>query len=171
MNAKVSLLATVLLAACAPKEPPEPRVAPRPVTVFLLDEADPVKPLLLTGSVRSWKEQDVAFEVEGVVRFVVEPGTNLEGRWVEDDQVRVEGGILARMDTQSYEIALATAAAAVEVTAVVLGIEQLVLGVGDNRLRDPERLVDLHAADRVFVVQSGRVAHDELASRDADQRD
>jgi multidrug efflux pump subunit AcrA (membrane-fusion protein) len=115
MNAKVSLLATVLLAACAPKEPPKPREAQRPVTVFLLEEADPVKPLLLTGSVRSWKEQDVAFEVEGVVRFVVEPGTNLEGRWVEDERVRVEGGILARMDTQSYEIALATAAAGVEV--------------------------------------------------------
>jgi len=115
MNAKVTLLATVLLAACAPKEPPKPREAPRPVTVFELKETDPVQPLLLTGSVKSWKEQDVAFEVEGVVRFVVEQGTNLEGRWVEGDRVQVEGDILARMDTQSYEIAQATAAASVEV--------------------------------------------------------
>jgi multidrug efflux pump subunit AcrA (membrane-fusion protein) len=111
----IAVLATTLLVACAPKEPPKPREAPRPVTVFLLEEADPVQPTLLTGSVRSWKEQDVAFEVEGVVRFVVESGTNLEGRWVEDDEVQVEGDILARMDTQAYEIAKSTAAASVEV--------------------------------------------------------
>lgn len=120
MHAKLALLATALsgligLAACAPKEPPKPREAARPVTVFELAETDPVQPLLRTGSVKSWKEQDVAFEVDGVVRYVVESGTNLEGRWVEDDQVRVEGDVLARMDTQAYEIAQATAAAAVEV--------------------------------------------------------
>lgn len=111
----IAVLATIVLAACAPKEPPAPREAPRPVTVLQLKETDPVQPLLITGSVKSWKEQDVAFEVEGVVRFVVEQGTNLEGRWVEGDQVRIEGDVLARMDTQEYEIAKATAAAAVEV--------------------------------------------------------
>ncbi|MHC4670091.1 MAG: efflux RND transporter periplasmic adaptor subunit, partial [Planctomycetota bacterium] len=111
----IAVLVLTLFAACAPQEPPPPRVAPRPVTVFLLEETDPVQPLLLTGSVESWKQQDVAFEVEGVVRFVVEPGTNLEGRWIEDDEVQVEGDVLARMDTQAYEIARATAAAAVVV--------------------------------------------------------
>ena len=111
----VLLVLAVLLTACGPKETAPPQEAPRPVTVFVLTERDPVEPLLLTGSVESWKEQEVGFEVEGVVNFVVEPGINLEGRWTEGDEVRVKGDVLARMDTQAYEIARATAAASVAV--------------------------------------------------------
>ena len=32
----------------------------------------------------SWKEQDISFEVSGRVEWIVEMGTNLEGRWEED---------------------------------------------------------------------------------------
>jgi multidrug resistance efflux pump len=70
-----------------------------------LTEYDPVEPLQLTGSVKSWKEADVAFEVEGRVQYVVEQGTNLKGRWVEDGRVRAQGELLAVVDTRTYEIA------------------------------------------------------------------
>ena len=51
---------------------------PRPVTVLELSEIDPIKPLQLTGSVKAWKEQDVAFEVDGRVAWIVEMGTQLD---------------------------------------------------------------------------------------------
>ncbi len=109
-------LPVCLLAACSVKEPPKPEVVPRPVSVIELRESDPVQKLLLTGSVRSWAEQDVAFEVEGVVRFSAEAGTYLEGRFLTaDGEVQVEGDPLARLDSQAYEIARSTAVATVEV--------------------------------------------------------
>lgn len=85
--------------------------SPRPVNVLELRKINPVKKLQLTGSVKSWKEQDISFEVEGRVKKVVEMGTYLEGRWEEDGVVRVPGDILARLDERSYRIRLKAAAA------------------------------------------------------------
>jgi multidrug efflux pump subunit AcrA (membrane-fusion protein) len=92
------------------------------VTVLELREIDPVKPLLLTGVVDSWKEEDVAFEVDGRVSFVVESGTILEGRWEEAGKVRAEGDVLAVMDDETYRIARDQAAASLSVAK-----EQLVV--------------------------------------------
>ncbi|MHC4342887.1 MAG: HlyD family secretion protein [Planctomycetota bacterium] len=115
MRAIGTVLLVASLWACEAKKPPETKVIPRPVTVIELRETDPTGSLLLTGSVISWKEQDVSFEVDGAVRFVVEQGTNLEGRWVEDRKVQIEGDKLALLDPRPYEIARANAAASVEV--------------------------------------------------------
>ena len=115
MRTAVAVLVTGLLVACAKKEPPKRQDAPRPVTVLELKETDPVRSLLLTGSVISWKDQDVSFEVSGRVLFIVEQGTNLEGRWVEDGKVQVDGDELARIDPESYEIAVARADASVQI--------------------------------------------------------
>ena len=79
---------------------------PRPVTVLELRELNPVKPLQLTGSVMSWKEQDISFEVNGRLEWIVEMGTNLEGRWEEDSKVHITGDVLARVDERSYRIRL-----------------------------------------------------------------
>jgi RND family efflux transporter MFP subunit len=79
---------------------------PRPVTVLELREINPVKPLQLTGSVMSWKEQDISFEVNGRLEWIVEMGTNLEGRWEEDSKVHITGDVLARVDERSYRIRL-----------------------------------------------------------------
>ena len=112
-----ALVYTVLctLVACSEKAPPPEAEAPRPVTVVVLKEMDPVRPLLLTGSVESWKEADVSFETEGRVKFIVESGTHLDGRWVEGGTVRAAGDVLARLDTRDYEISRDRAAAAVDV--------------------------------------------------------
>ena len=105
----------ILLASCGKEAPPPEPVAPRPVAVVELQKIDPVRPLLLTGSVESWKQEDVSFEVAGRLDYIVEPGTFLQGRWVEDGEVRVVGDVLARIDTREYDIARSVAQAGVEV--------------------------------------------------------
>lgn len=82
------------------------RPNPRPVTVLELQTINPVKELQLTGSVKSWKEQDIAFEVSGRLEKIVEMGTQLEGRWEEEGKVHVQGDIMARIDARPYRIRL-----------------------------------------------------------------
>ncbi|MEO0650090.1 MAG: HlyD family efflux transporter periplasmic adaptor subunit [Planctomycetota bacterium] len=95
-----------------------------------LREADPTGSVQLTGAVTAWSESDVAFEVEGRVAYVVEGGTDLAGRWEEDGEVRVTGDVLARLDTQTYEIRLdharaVLAAAQGELAAAVVELERV----------------------------------------------
>lgn len=80
------------------------RPNPRPVTVLELQTINPVKELQLTGSVKSWKEQDIAFEVSGRLEKIVEMGTQLEGRWEEEGTVHIQGDILAHIDARPYRI-------------------------------------------------------------------
>ena len=84
---------------------------PRPVTVLELREINPVKPLQLTGSVESWKDQDISFEVDGRLEWIVEMSTNLEGRWEENKVVNVQGDVLARIDEEHHRIKLKAAMA------------------------------------------------------------
>ena len=115
------LFVVPVIASCSPPEVELPEPRPRPVHVLELQEVDAAKPLEVTGAVRSWKEQDVAFEVAGTLHSIVEPMTNLEGRWVEfgdtsgDSQVIVEGDVLARLSREEYLIQRESAKAAVRV--------------------------------------------------------
>ena len=84
---------------------------PRPVKVLELREIDPVKPLQLTGSVMSWKEQDISFEVSGRLEWIVEMGTNLAGRWEEKGEVHVEGDLLAHIEERPFKFKLKAARA------------------------------------------------------------
>ena len=95
-----------ILAGCGKKDAIVKVPNPRPVKVLELSVIDPVKPLQLTGSVMSWKEQDISFEVSGRVEWIVEMGTNLEGRWEEDGKVHIPGDVLARIDERHYKIRL-----------------------------------------------------------------
>ncbi len=100
------LVGILMFTGCGKKEVTDTGPGPRPVTVLELREINPVKPLQLTGSVMSWKEQDISFEVSGRVEWIVEMGTNLEGRWEEDGKVHVPGDVLARIDKRPYRIRL-----------------------------------------------------------------
>jgi len=100
-----------ILSGCGKKDDTVNRPDPRPVTVLELREINPIKPLQLTGSVNSWKDEDISFEVEGRVEWIVEMATNLEGRWKEDNVVNVQGDVLARLDERSYQIRLKRAKA------------------------------------------------------------
>lgn len=100
------LIILCFLNSCGKKEAIDTGPGPRPVTVLELRELNPVKPLQLTGSVMSWKEQDISFEVNGRLEWIVEMGTNLERRWEEDSKVHITGDVLARVDERSYRIRL-----------------------------------------------------------------
>jgi RND family efflux transporter MFP subunit len=100
------LIILCLLNSCGKKDAIVKVPNPRPVTVLELREFNPVKPLQLTGSVVSWKEQDISFEVSGRLEWIVEMGTNLEGHWEEDGKVHIPGDVLARIDERHYKIRL-----------------------------------------------------------------
>ena len=93
---------------------------PRPVSVIELREMDPIQSLELTGSVKAWMEQDIAFEVDGRVEFIEKMGKQLQGRWEKDGEVEVEGDPLARIDHSTYEATLESATAEVEFARVNL---------------------------------------------------
>ncbi len=98
----VSLMCA-MIGACVPPGESETAPSPRPVTVLEMSETRPVQALQLTGAVKAWKEQDVAFEVSGRVEWVVESTTNLDGRWQEGRTGIVEGGRVASMDRMTYQ--------------------------------------------------------------------
>jgi RND family efflux transporter MFP subunit len=102
-----------MLTGCGKKETVT-KPNPRPVTVLELREINPVKSLQLTGSVESWKDEDISFEIDGKVEWIVEMGTNLEGHWEENNVIQVQGDTLARLDTRIYEIKLKRAKAEME---------------------------------------------------------
>ena len=71
-------LVALLLASCGsdtgPSAPP-----PRPVTYVELRVTNPAAQERVTGSVESWKREDIGFEVSGRVVRVADPGTDIEG--------------------------------------------------------------------------------------------
>ena len=104
-----------MLGGCGDDESADAAPNPRPVTVLELHETNPVVAYQLTGAVKSWNEQDIAFEVDGRVEWVVESGTYIEGRWEKGGEVRVEGDVLARIDPRAHTIRRDNAAAGVNV--------------------------------------------------------
>ncbi|MBC8549830.1 MAG: HlyD family efflux transporter periplasmic adaptor subunit [Candidatus Brocadiales bacterium] len=100
-----------LLISCGKQEAVDTGPNPRPVKVLELREFNPVKPLQLTGSVMSWKEQDISFEVSGRLEWIVEMGTNLAGRWEEKGEVHVKGDLLAQIEERPFKLKLKTARA------------------------------------------------------------
>ncbi len=100
-----------ILAGCGKKDAIVNVQNPRPVKVLELCVTNPIKPLQLTGSVMSWKEQDISFEVSGRVEWIVEMGANLAGRWEEKGKVHVEGGILAHIEERPFKLTLKAARA------------------------------------------------------------
>lgn len=91
----------------APAERP-----PRPVTAIRLKRFDPMHYLRLTGSVASWKREDVGFEVGGRVTWTVEEGTDVAGRaFDETGKLIGKGDVLARLDKSRYELQVSAAQA------------------------------------------------------------
>ncbi len=105
------LIIMFLLISCGKQQAVDTGPNPRPVKVLELAVIDPVKPLQLTGSVMSWKEQDISFEVSGRLEWIVEMGANLAGRWEEEGKVHVEGDILAHIEERPFKIKLKAAMA------------------------------------------------------------
>jgi hypothetical protein len=66
-----------LIGGCGSKSDENLTKSPRPVSVISLRETNPGRLDRYTGTVASWKTDQLGFEVAGLVEFVVEPETNI----------------------------------------------------------------------------------------------
>ena len=115
MARALATLLSIVACACGSREKPKPPVRPRPVTVMVLADRAPLRPIRVPGSVVAWREDDVAFEVNGRIVEMVELGTYLDGQWREGGKIERQGEVLARVDPEPYEIARDTAQANLDV--------------------------------------------------------
>ena len=99
--------------------PVEVAKTPRPVEYILLTSDAPRSSQQVAGSVSAWKTEQIGFEVPGRVRWVREPGGDIEGRARSSDGTTVfEGTLLAQLETERYELAVAGAKAKVEIAKI-----------------------------------------------------
>lgn len=102
------LVLVLAIAGCQGKTEPPSKGPLRPVTYVTLKTMKPSPTNRLTGSAESWKREDIGFEVAGRVLSVVEPGANVVGRtFDEQGELITEGTVLAEVDQERYQIALA----------------------------------------------------------------
>ena len=112
--AKATVVLTAITAICGCREQAAPPVQPpRPVSYVTLQTMNPGKTNRATGSVDSWKREDIGFEVAGRLLRVVEPGATIVGQtFDEQGKLLTEGTVLAEIDDERYQIALTQAQAA-----------------------------------------------------------
>jgi multidrug efflux pump subunit AcrA (membrane-fusion protein) len=111
---------------CGPKDDLARPKAPRPVSVIVLAESDPGRFQRVTGTVASWKTDQIGFEVDGRVEFVIEPETNIAGQvYDQNDQLIPEGTLLAQLDSTRYTLGVASANAQVEMAQKQLEAAQI----------------------------------------------
>lgn len=112
----IALLFTLLL-GCQSRRNKDQQKAPRPVSVLTLTVSDPSRFERLTGSVEAWKTEDIAFEVAGRVRYVIEPETDIDGRISDaEGKLLTQGTLLAQLDETRYRLRVESAKAALETT-------------------------------------------------------
>ena len=105
----------ILVAGCSDAEAPvEREKTPRPVTVLVLKSTNPQRSTQLTGSVASWKTEQIGFQVAGRVERVLEPGQEIEGRTFDENGEVIEQGqatVIAELEKDRYDLQLAVAQA------------------------------------------------------------
>ncbi len=147
----VFLIASVFSLGCSQNQSAQSR-APRAVSYVSLELSQPSTGGRLTGTVESWKREDIGFEVAGRVLSIVEPGVDIEGRtFDEEGNLLLEGTVLATLDAERYQIAkkqaqTAADAARTELEEVIpkqLAEAQAALDLADKEL---ERYANLVAA-------------------------
>ena len=109
------LLFGIVFAGCSREQAVEQPGA-RPVSYVTLQTMNPSESNRLTGTVESWKRENLGFEVAGRVTRVVEPGANIVGRTFDEVGNQItEGTILAQVDEERFQIALEQATAGADV--------------------------------------------------------
>lgn len=100
------LALSVLLIGCRSNQDGESaQKPPRPVSVLRLVKSNPGRFDRVTGSVASWKTEQISFEVAGRVQFVIEPETDIEGKTYDEDGSPISAGtLLAKLDESRYQL-------------------------------------------------------------------
>lgn len=103
----------MLLVGCEMAQAPVMREkSPRPITAIEVKQTSPRPKSQLTGSVTAWKTEQLGFQVAGRVETVLEPGQNIRGRTVDENkQVISDGVVIASLEKERYELAVAVAKA------------------------------------------------------------
>ena len=81
----------------------------RPVTVVELKEVNPELKLMLTGVVKSWKEEYFSFEVPGRIKWVIEKGMEVGNGLAKNGKT-----VIARIDPIRYQLKLKSLKAKIE---------------------------------------------------------
>ncbi|MEM6474342.1 MAG: hemolysin D, partial [Planctomycetota bacterium] len=98
------------LSGCGSPEDDTPERRPRPVVTEIIKRQTPPDAALVTASVGSWKTEEIGFEVQGRVEFVVEENTPIEGRIFDaDDQPVSSGTPIARLESERFALQVARA--------------------------------------------------------------
>ena len=82
------------------------------MTVSVLKQSGAPQAALASGSVGSWKTEQIGFEVGGRVEFVAEPNTAVEGRVYDKNGMQiVDGTPIGRLESERYELKVSQAKA------------------------------------------------------------
>lgn len=159
---------SVLLSGCK-QEQSLPEKAPRAVSVITLKRDLPPTTKRVTGSVGSWKTEQIGFEVAGRVRWVLEPGADIEGRVLDTaGNVVIPGTELAQVDDERYQLALESAKAQVEVAQLQRASVQVNLDSGIPADLEAAR-ADLELAEVEYQRNQRLVSQNATAQADLDQ--
>ncbi|BBM83720.1 efflux RND transporter periplasmic adaptor subunit [Candidatus Uabimicrobium amorphum] len=83
-----------------------------PVKVITLNSKNPSFDLRLTGTVDTWKQEEISFEVGGKIDYVIDSGADVEGP-LKNIQGKIvkQGTILAKIDQKIYRLRVESAKA------------------------------------------------------------
>jgi multidrug efflux pump subunit AcrA (membrane-fusion protein) len=152
------LFASILLnsAGCDWQESPVDQTAkkPRPVEVQTFRLGSPPDSAWVSASVRSWKTEDIGFDVSGRVRWVKEPGEDIQGRVYADS--KRENEIPRDLDGTATPIEKAPRGFGLDTVAIA---ELANLDEGDElRVEIEEMLDSIEEASREFVYEGTKIA-------------
>ena len=117
----------LLITGCEKRSAELPPKSPRPVKTMTLSLTAPVNASNVTGSVKSWKTEQIGFEVGGRLLWVKEPGENIEGQVLHQPDAKDENGAdekikvvrlgtpLAQIDPAQFQINVESAQASLDV--------------------------------------------------------
>ncbi len=124
-------LAALVILGCRGADQSPSGKTPRPVSTIRLERSLPKTSKKVAGSVGSWKTEQIGFEVAGRVRWVLEPGENIEGRVFDvDGEVVTPGTALSQIDAERYSLAVESAGAQVRVAELQQANVQVTLDSG-----------------------------------------
>ncbi len=178
----VACLAVVLTAGCKPQDD-SPAKAPRPVSVFILQESNPGRRHDVAGTVTSWKTEQVGFEVSGRVEFVVEPDTDVDvahfaaeakspDESPDGEAAPAQATELARLDDTRYQLQVQSILAQIRSAeqmkqATVLEAEQVI--PAQEEVANAElRVSSIEANRRQVLVQQRTIPQEEFDRAVAD---
>ena len=166
-----ALLMMVVLSGCSDTgtSPPTPS---RAVTFATLKLMNPAAIDRVTGSVESWKREEVGFEVSGRVLYASDPGVAVEGRtYDERGEMISPGTVIAEIDPKRYVVALQQAEAEVAVaearaTATRIEIEKVL----PQKIRAAKSILELQSRELTRyrkAIRTNAVAEAELDRAEA----